>query len=239
MSNINFRTLRADEIEVRPSHVKDGKANLLLYIDSRAVVSLLNETVGNLNWQSKFYEANGRVIGEIGIYDDEKKAWIWKSDTGSESNIEAEKGLISDTYKRVMSRWGIQELYTAPKISVPDDGFGNAGYRVSEILYSEHREITHLVLTNRFGKEVFRWNREQPPVSEQSEQKPSPSDSRKAVIQSIKDSANREFFKEGTNQDELRKFVRFYTDKVEKDGWRGSFDFNTLFTRWMSRVKAS
>ena len=68
MSNINFRTLRADEIEVRPSHVKDGKANLLLYIDSRAVVSLLNETVGNLNWQSKFYEANGRVIGEIGIY---------------------------------------------------------------------------------------------------------------------------------------------------------------------------
>ena len=89
MENIIFRTLRADEIEVRPSHIKDGKANLLLYIDSRAVVSLLNETVGNLNWQSKFYEAKGQLIGEIGIYDKEKEMWIWKGDTGSESNIEA------------------------------------------------------------------------------------------------------------------------------------------------------
>ena len=62
MRNIDFRTLRADEIEVRPSHVKDGKANLLLYIDSRAVVSLLNETVGNLNWQSKF---KGQLIKMI------------------------------------------------------------------------------------------------------------------------------------------------------------------------------
>ena len=46
MRDIIFRTLRADEIEVRPSHVKEGKANMLLYIDSRAVVSLLNETIG-------------------------------------------------------------------------------------------------------------------------------------------------------------------------------------------------
>ena len=56
MKNKELRLLRADEIEVRPSHIKDGKANLLLYIDSRAVVALLNETVGNMNWQSKFYE---------------------------------------------------------------------------------------------------------------------------------------------------------------------------------------
>lgn len=240
MSNINFRTLRADEIEVRPSHVKDGKANLLLYIDSRAVVSLLNETVGNLNWQSKFYEANGQVIGEIGIYDDEKKMWVWKSDTGSESNIEAEKGLISDIYKRVMSRWGIQELYTAPRIIIPDDGYGNSGYKVSEILYDEHREIIHLVLINRIGKEVFRWNREGKSTSTTTSDNRSPAnDNRGSIIQAIRDNANKEYFKDGTNQDELRKFVRFYTDKVEKDGWKGTFDFNTLFTRWMSRVKAS
>ena len=30
MEKITFRTLRADEIEVRPSHIKDGKVNLLL-----------------------------------------------------------------------------------------------------------------------------------------------------------------------------------------------------------------
>ncbi len=85
---------------------------MLLYIDPRAVVSLLNETIGNLNWQSEFYEVNGQTIGRIGIYDEDKNQWVWKSDTGSESNIEAEKGLISDIYKRVMSRWGVCELYS-------------------------------------------------------------------------------------------------------------------------------
>lgn len=241
MKNINFRTLRADEIEVRPSHVKDGKANLLLYIDSRAVVALLNETVGNMNWQSKFYEVNGRVIGAIGIYDEDRRMWVWKSDTGSESNIEAEKGLISDTYKRVLSRWGVQELYTAPKIQVSDDGYGNSGYKVGEVRYNEQREITHLTIVNRFGEEIFDWDKDKT-----APQKPTPQtvntnsvntivdDGRKAVIQFIKDSANKEYKKEGTNQKELRKFVDYYVGKVEKDGWKGDFYFDKLFLRWMS-----
>ena len=95
MKNLEFRTLRADEIEVRPQSVKNGKATMLLYIDSRAVVSLLNETVGNMNWTSEFYEANGQMIGKISIYDEDRDIWVSKSDTGSESNIEAEKGLVS------------------------------------------------------------------------------------------------------------------------------------------------
>lgn len=248
MRKIDFRTLRADEIEVRPSHIKDGKANLLLYIDSRAVVALLNETVGNMNWQSKFYEANGQVIGEIGIYDDERKLWVWKSDTGSESNIEAEKGLISDVYKRVLARWGVQELYTSPRIQIPDDGYGNSGYKVGEILYNEHRDIIHLVIVNRFGKEVFRWDMEKQ-TQPQSSQITSPTpkaitqdsysdDGRGQVIQSIRDRANEVYRQQGTNQDELRKFVNFYTGKIEKDGWKGMFNFDILFTRWMDRVKS-
>lgn len=247
MNRINFRTLRADEIEVRPSHIKDGKANLLLYIDSRAVVALLNETVGNMNWQSKFYEANGQVIGEIGIYDEDRKLWVWKSDTGSESNIEAEKGLISDVYKRVLARWGVQELYTSPRIQVPDDGYGNSGYKVSEILYNEHRDIIHLVIVNRFSKEVFRWDmdeQERPqimpttdPAPKASVQESSSCDGRERVIQSIKDRANEVYRQEGTNKDELKKFVSFYVGKIEKDGWKGNFNFDTLFSRWMDRAK--
>lgn len=239
MKNIDFRTLRADEIEVRPSHVKDGKANLLLYIDSRAVVSLLNETVGNLNWQSKFYEAHGQMIGEIGIYDSEREVWVWKGDTGSESNIEASKGLISDVYKRALSRWGVDELYTSPRIQVPDDGYGNSGYKVSEVEYNEHREICHLVIVNRFGKEVYRMNpdnmvQEAKPIS-----KPIQScDNRQVVIQSIKDAANKEWCKDGVNRPELQKFVAFYTRKVEKDGWKGEFQFDVLLNSWMSRVNS-
>ena len=239
MKNIIFRTLRADEIEVRPSHVKDGKANLLLYIDSRAVVSLLDETVGNLNWQSKFYDANGQMIGEIGIYDNERGEWIWKGDTGSESNIEASKGLISDVYKRALSRWGVDELYTSPRIQVPDDGYGNTGYKVSEVQYNQHREICHLVIVNRFGKEVYRMNQEKlvASVSNQSEAKICSDDNRMAVIQSIKDSANRVYYQEGTNQLELKKFVEYYTNIINEKGWKGDFHFDVLFAKWMSTVK--
>lgn len=241
MRKIDFRTLRADEIEVRPSHIKDGKANLLLYIDSRAVVSLLNETVGNLNWQSKFYEANGQMIGEIGIYDDERAVWIWKGDTGSESNIEANKGLISDVYKRALSRWGVDELYTSPRIQVEDDGYGNTGYKVSEIEYNEHREICHLVIVNRFGKEVYRMNPDNMVQETKPINKPIQScDNREVVIQSIKDTANKEWCKDGVNRTELQKFVAFYTKKVEKDGWTGDFRFDVLFTNWMKKCnKAS
>lgn len=239
MEKITFRTLRADEIEVRPSHIKDGKVNLLLYIDSRAVVSLLNETVGNLNWQSKFYEAKGQLIGEIGIYDKERDMWIWKGDTGSESNIEAQKGLVSDVYKRALSRWGIDELYSSPRIQIPDDGYGNSGYRVTEISYNEQRDITHLVIANRFGKEVFRWNNNQTCTLPEQPQSPTTSDdSRMSIIQSLRNSANLEYRKEGTNHEELRKFVAFYTNKIERDGWTGNyFDFAKLFGSWMSRIR--
>lgn len=241
MNNITFRPLRADEIEVRPSHVKDGKANLLLYIDSRAVVSLLNETVGNLNWQSKFYEAKGQLIGEIGIYDKEKDMWIWKGDTGSESNIEAQKGLVSDVYKRVLARWGIDELYSSPRIQVPDDGYGNSGYKVAEIDYNGDRDITHLVIVNRFDKEAFRWDTQQQsqsilqvhPVSLPDKREDCTND----TIQSIRDNANKMYRIEGTNQEELKKFVNFYIGKIEKEGWKGPFNFETLFQRWMERVK--
>ena len=241
--NIKFRTLYAHEIEVRPSHIKDGKANLLLYIDSRAVVSLLDETIGNLNWQSEFYEVNGQTIGKIGIYNEERGLWVWKSDTGSESNIEAEKGLISDIYKRVLSRWGVSELYSAPKIAVADDGYGCSGYKVSEILYNEHREIIHLVISNRYGKEVFKWQKE---VGEERDKSSIPSSSpvmetvniNESIIQSIKDKANQLYYQQGINQEELRKFVNFYTSKIDKDGWRGTFNFDTLFSRWMDKVRS-
>lgn len=167
-----FRTLRADEIEVRVQSVKNGKARHLLYINSRAVTNLLDETVGSFNWVSEFYEVCGRTICRIGIWDKEKEQFIYKSDTGSESNVEGDKGLISDCYKRCLSRWGVTELYTSPKIEMPDDGFGNGGYSVSEVSINEQRQITHLVLVNRFGKEVFCWDKGEQPTRKTAPQQP-------------------------------------------------------------------
>lgn len=252
MREIKFRTLKANEIEVRPSHIKDGKANMLLYIDSRAVVKLLNESVGNMNWQSEFYEVNGQTICKIGIYDDDRNIWIWKSDTGSESNVEAEKGLISDCYKRVLSRFGVQELYSSPKIVIPDDGYGNSGYKVSEIEYNEDREITHLVIVNRFNKEVFRWGK--------GDVTPTVKTTPKTVINDHREYSNdelewkpdepkkdnltllTEFCGDKKNDETVDKkqLVRFYNFYKEKaNTWKGSFNIPQLFNRWITTAKVA
>ena len=245
MKNIDFRTLKADEIEVRPQSIKNGKATMLLYIDSRAVVSLLNETVGNMNWQSEFYQVGEQTIGKIGIYDEDRDIWVWKSDVGSESNVEAEKGKISDTYKRILSRFGVQELYSAPRITIDDDGYGNSGYKVLEISYDTNRNITHLVIGNRFNKEVFRWDRDS--VEQPTQYKPKSytqtqqsdlewKDETKDNLTVLTDYCS-QVTANGFDRSEVGKFFRFYKDKCNE--WRGTFQVDKLFSAWMSKAKAA
>ena len=82
-----------------------AKASVVAYIDSRDAQRLLDEVVGPENWQDKYYEAGGLLFCAVGIKcgDD----WVWKSDTGSESNQDKEKGHASDAFKRACVKWGI------------------------------------------------------------------------------------------------------------------------------------
>ena len=233
-----FRTLKNNEIEVRPQSVKNGKATMLLYIDSRCVTNILDETVGCMNWQSEFYEVNGQTMGRLGIWDEIKNMWIWKSDTGSESNVEAEKGLISDCYKRLLSRWGVTELYSAPRITWDDDGYGNTGYKVSEIEYDENRKITHLVIVNRFGKEQFRWDTGtvQPSQFKQVVTVTNNTQEDLEWKEDKKDNATllTEFCKttqeNGGDREQLGKFYRYYHSRCAN--WKGTMNLQTLWERW-------
>lgn len=220
-----FRLLKADEIEVRVQSVKNGKATMLLYIDSRCVTNLLDEAVGCMNWQTEFYQVNGLIMGKLGIWDDDKKTWVWKSDTGSESNIEAEKGLISDTYKRLLSRWGVTELYTAPRIQLDDDGYGNSGYKVSQISY-EGRKISHLVITNKFGKEVFKWDLNNNLSNTITNTPKVPQKDKKTLLTEFCQAKT----SSGFNRDEVVKFFKYFEKKCEN--WKGTMDFNALWQKW-------
>lgn len=151
------RTLYASEIDVRVQSIRNGKANMLLYIDSRAATDLLDETYGMENWTMEYKDVAGQIYGRLSVYDSQNNRWIYREDTGSESNIEAEKGLSSDILKRCLVRYGVTELYSAPKILLDDDGYGNTGYRVSHIAYNQQREITELTISNRFGKTVYNY----------------------------------------------------------------------------------
>lgn len=110
-----FRTLRADEIDCRIATVKQNGLSLLLYKDARCDMNILDETVKPENWQRSHSRDNANCT--VSIWDNEKKQWIAKEDTGTESFTEKEKGLASDSFKRACFNWGIgRELYTAPFI---------------------------------------------------------------------------------------------------------------------------
>lgn len=120
-----FRDLRADEIEIRVQSVKQNGLILLLYKDARVDMNILDETVGCENWQREHYECKGNLFCRVGIFierEGEVSRWVWKSDCGTESNTEAQKGEASDSFKRACFNFGIgRELYTSPFIWIPAD----------------------------------------------------------------------------------------------------------------------
>ena len=160
-----FRPLNADEIECRIGTIKEpddksrGGVTLLLYKDARCDMNILDEAFGPFGWQRHHSRDNRNCI--VSIFDEQKNEWIEKEDTGTESNMEAEKGLASDSFKRACTCWGIgRELYTAPKfIWVPGDKcelrqngkgkwFCNDKFRVVEIGYYDKGEINRLIIAN-------------------------------------------------------------------------------------------
>lgn len=162
---LSFRRLKSNEIEARIARTNNGGVSLLLYIDARAVMRLLDETVGAYNWTDEYREMHGSVFCKISIRDPETGEWISKEDVGSESNVEKEKGQVSDAFKRASVKWGIgRELYTAPDIFVPAQNCnmaqGNKCYdkfNVDRIVYNDEGEIIYVriinqTMTNRTGK---------------------------------------------------------------------------------------
>lgn len=114
---MEFRKLNADEIDCRVSQIASNWLTLLLYKDARVDMNILDETVGSMNWKKAYLRDNANCI--VSLWDENKKEWVSKEDTGTESFSEAEKGLASDSFKRACFNWGIgRELYTAPSIFI-------------------------------------------------------------------------------------------------------------------------
>lgn len=176
-----FRDLRADEIECRVQSVKDKGLVLLLYKDARVDMNILDETVGSANWQREHYECKGNLFCRVGIdlngvHGKDEPRWVWKSDCGTESNTEAQKGEASDSFKRACFNWGIgRELYTAPFTWIPaekcniNEGKNTQGKTVYscydkfivEKIRIENKQITALAIWNTTKNcRAFVWQRD-------------------------------------------------------------------------------
>lgn len=161
-----FRKLRADEIDCRIGTINEKGLSLLLYKDARCDMNILDETVGPLDWKREHTRENRNCI--VSIWDGDKKEWVSKEDTGTESNTEAEKGLASDSFKRACFNWGIgRELYTAPFIWIKaadcniEKGYNgkprcNDKFSVAKLTYKANGDIDGLAIKNeKTGKVVF------------------------------------------------------------------------------------
>ena len=161
---LEFRKLKASEISVRVGRVietdKFKGCSLLLYKDARVDMDILDETVGAMNWQRQHSRENANC--KIGIYDTDKKEWVWKEDTGTESNTEAEKGLASDSFKRAGVNWGIgRELYSDSvknimvECELSKDGKvkKSIGWVVKEIEYANNEICLLVIAHTTYGKD--------------------------------------------------------------------------------------
>lgn len=165
---MKFRVLKASEIDCRIQSIGQNKTGavgttILLYKDARVDMNILDETVGAMNWQRGHSVIDGNLYCTISIWDEVKEQWISKSDVGTESNTEKEKGQASDSFKRAGFNWGIgRELYSAPFVYIQLDKSeyierngkltSNAKFKVKDVSYDENRNIVRLVVVDSKGK---------------------------------------------------------------------------------------
>lgn len=123
------------------STTQDKKRGMALaYLDARAVMERLDSVCGPANWQNDYPHANGKTVCRIGIKVDGE--WVWKSDGAGDTDFEADKGALSDAFKRAAVRWGIgRYLYNvdAPWVEIESAG---KSYRIKD---SERPKLARLL----------------------------------------------------------------------------------------------
>jgi len=131
----------AHEVDWRLQHsTKDKTRGLAVpYIDSRAIQRRLDETVGPFHWQNCFSEWQGKSqLCGLSILCEERGEWVTKWDGAEQSDIEAVKGGLSDSFKRAAVHWGIgRYLYGMEGVWVDCELKGNTAV----IKAGEHKKL--------------------------------------------------------------------------------------------------
>ena len=126
------KPLAKEDIEFRIGNVQKGNNpqgfSLLAYKTARTDVKRLNEVLG-LGWSNEyFYDTKGILSCSISVYDEIIGEWVTRTDVGTESMTEKEKGSYSDAFKRAGFKWGIGlELYRFPFIWINWSDWNNFG----------------------------------------------------------------------------------------------------------------
>lgn len=97
------------------SRTKDKtKGTALAYLDARDVMDRLDEVLGPENWEDYYQEtSSGRVVCSLTIRVGDRV--VTKSDAAGDTQVEGEKGAVSDAFKRAAVKFGLgRYLYRLP-----------------------------------------------------------------------------------------------------------------------------
>lgn len=129
--DIDFKALAAPfdpkvvSWRVGPTNRDKTKGMALAYIDARDVMERLDSVCGPDMWQDRYEFHGTRTICYLSIRVGGE--WITKADGAGDSDMEAEKGAISDALKRAAVKWGIgRYLYDMPTPWVEINSFGKS-----------------------------------------------------------------------------------------------------------------
>lgn len=225
--------MKPEAIEIRPAQVKDGKVTLLAYQNGRNTMDALDNKFGEFGWKVEYKDVAGQIYGRLSIKDPDTGEWIYKEDTGEESNISASKGQSTDILKRLAVRFGYgRELYTIPRIVINDDGYGNH-LKVGEVEWNDKRECTHITLVNKFGKVMYRWDKDGE-LKEATKKVDIQMTAHKDNITILRDFCSNKKVEEGIDVDDLKRFYNFWLPKAENWDNR-SFQVEKLWENWCAK----
>ena len=127
----------------------------LLYIQRQDVEDRLDDVVGASRW-GRTYDAHGdRVVCNLGIQCvfggthgdgvDTYAEWVWKADGAGATDIEGDKGIYTDAFKRAAAAWGVgRYLYDMKIEKLPCKKYGRSVYPTRE----SEEKINEILMKN-------------------------------------------------------------------------------------------
>jgi len=122
MNNTLTAPILPNEVEWRvQSQTSTGKLIVVPYINNRCVMTRFDAAFGAENWTSEFREIANGFICRLTVTINDRE--VYREDGASKTNIEPEKGGISDAMKRAAVQFGLGRcLYDYPRVFIECDG---------------------------------------------------------------------------------------------------------------------
>jgi hypothetical protein len=116
------------------------KGLALAYVDARTVMDRFDTICGSDGWQCNYTPAGSMLLCNIGVFMP-GQGWVWKANGAGATDVEGEKGMASDAFKRAAVLFGVARyLYDLASPWVAIEPMGKS-YRIAKSEYDKLAEI--------------------------------------------------------------------------------------------------